>query len=1060
MPPSPRPFVRTAVLLGLATLAGVAAAAPAPLASSGLRPLGNGDPGATRLYIVQVAGDPAVAVPGLQPAGARFDSRAAGVRGYARTLVAAHDDILGSVGAADAKVYSYRYALNGFAARLTEAQARKLATRADVRRVWPDRLKQVSTNASATALGLDDRNGGLAAARGLTGEGVVIGVIDSGIVPEHPSFSDRREANQPRLCRSAWAETNLLGRWLCKRFRKRPSTLVFARPADWTGACEAGPGFATTSCNNKLIGARFYVDGFRDEYDLDPNEFLSPRDADGHGSHIASTAAGNSVKADIGGTRVAGIRGMAPRAWLAVYKACWLEPGSLRGACSTADLARAIEDAVVDGVDIINYSVGSDDGITDPDDLALLAATGAGVLAVAAAGNDGPTPETVLSPAAAPWTLAVGAATRSGDVFQTALAVNSPDDLAGRVTVVEAGFTPSLGDSGPVTAALVRADDGVAASFDDGTTGSADDACEALANSSAVAGKVVLVARGGCNFTDKIANAEDAGADAVVIYNSSGAPLIMVGTRGAVAIPAVMVSRADGDRLATALDAGDAVEVTLERGLVRTVRDTGNRLEQLSARGPNFWVPDVLKPDVVAPGVNILGAHTPDSANNQRGERFQYLSGTSMAVPHVAGVAALLKQAHPDWSPAALHSALVTTARADVVRTDGNLANPFDVGGGYIRPNLAVQPGLVYDRTVDEYDAFLCGAGEPRAGIDCAALAAAGLPLEAADLNLPSIALADLVAERTVTRRVTNVGAAASFSASVEAPPGVTVTVEPPLLSLGPGETASFDVRITATDAPLDAWQFGTLTWTGGEASVRSPLAVQARPFAAEPEVAGAGADGSGTVAARAGYTGPYQVAVSGFEASGQGQAPAVQAQLRGAFVRDDGDPDTGYAFATPGSSVPADVRRFAITVPAGTRLLRVALFDADTDGDHDLDLYLYSCPAFVTCVEEAEPSVGPDSDEAITLVDPPAGEYFVDVHGFATAGSGATFDLSAWTLGTDRGNATVAAPANVLAGDTLALPVTWTGLPAGRSLALLTHRDASRDLAYTVIGIEVAAGP
>jgi subtilisin family serine protease len=1026
---------------------------------------GDVDAGHDRVYIVQLAGEPAVAVPQVRRAlqSGRFDPRSGAVRRHADRLVADHDAALAAVGASADKIYSYRYTLNGFAARLTPAQARKLAARPDVRRVWENRLKPVSTNASAAALGLDARDGGLAANLGLRGDGVVIGVIDSGITPGHPSFSDRQEANRPRLCRSAWSESSLLGRWLCKRFRNRESTLVFERPADWTGACEAGPGFGAGSCNNKVIGARFYIDGFVAEYALDPGEFLSPRDADGHGSHIASTAAGVQTRASLGGTRVATIRGMAPRAWLAVYKACWLEPGALRGACSTADLTRAIEDAVADGVDIINYSLGSDDGITGPDDLALLAATEAGVLVVAAAGNEGPAPGSVGSPAAAPWTVAVGAATRGGEVFQTALAVTRPASLAGRLAAIEAGFTPSLGSTGAITAGLVRAADGVTATFEDGGVGTTDDACEPLTNGTAVAGKVVLVARGGCTFATKVARAQAAGARAVVVYNNLGAPIIMVGTRNTVGVPAVMVSRADGDRLAQALGNGDAVEVTLERGLLRTVRDPDRQLESLSARGPNFWAPDVLKPDVVAPGVNILGAHTPDAANNQRGERFQYLSGTSMAAPHVAGIAALLKQAHPDWSPAALHSALVTTADPDVRLPDGNAAGAFDVGGGYIRPNLAVAPGLVYDRAAADYDAFLCGTGEPRPGVDCGALAAQALPTTAADLNLPAIAVSDLVATRTVRRRVTNVGEPATWVAAVEAPPGVSIAVQPSVLSLGNGETAGFEVQFEAGSlAPLGGWQTGEITWTSAGTVVRSPVAVRALPFTADGFVAGSGASGSASIAARAGYTGPYRVGISGFDASGQGQPSGIRALLTGAFVADDGSIASGYRFVAPGGILPRDVRRIPIAVPAGTKLLRVELRNEDTDGEHDLDLYVYNCPGYVTCIprDDLEPSVGPDSNEIVDLLDPPAGEYFVDVHAFATAGEGATFDLSVWALGPDRGNATATAPASVLAGDAIAVGLAWQGLPAGRNLALVTHRDATGELAYTVVEVEVAASP
>jgi len=1058
-----------------------------------LRPMGaEAGADAARVYIVQFQEPAALAEPSLRqeavPAGAaatglpaargatrrqarsgalrhredrrrHFDAGAPAVRRYADHLTARHDAALGAVGAGNDKLYSYRYALNGVAARLTPAQARKLAARKDVRQVWEDRPKFVETNDSGLFLGLGAANGGLQKDLKLRGEDIVIGVIDSGIAPGHPSLSDKNPAKRPRLCNSDWGQSSLLGLWLCQRFKNKPDTLAYNPLPGWQGTCEAGDGFLTTYCNNKLIGARFYSEGFLGEYELDPNEFLSPRDADGHGTHIATTAAGNSVQATLAGTKVAKISGMAPRARIAVYKACWLEPGAARGTCSTADLTRAIEDAVADGVDIINYSIGSDDGIDDADDLALLAAADAGVLTIAAAGNEGPVPGSMNSPAAAPWVVAVGASSRRGDRFRAAIRVNSPAAVKKDYPAIEAAFTPRLRDVGPLTLRLIVADDNVVGSFD-GAAGSTFDACERLVNTDEMSGQIALVQRGGCTFEEKIRNAQTAGAKAVVVFSDQGDPIVMTVTRNSVRIPALMIDQADGQLLRDRLVADEPVEVTLSSRIFLTVRDQGNQMQGFSARGPSKWEPNVLKPDLTAPGVDILAGHTPDVANNVQGERFQYLSGTSMAVPHVAGIAALLKEAHPDWSPAALRSALVTSARQDIRKEDNaTAADPFDFGGGHMVPNLAVKPGLVYDAGTSDYDAFLCGRGEPRLNVDCAALEAAGFPTGASDLNQPSIAINELVSSQVVRRRVTNVGDPGQFTASVSVPSTIDVQVTPDLVTLGTGESADVSIRFSTEDTTLDAWQFGALTWTGAGAVVRSPLAIRALPFAAPTVVRGTGTAGSLDVPVRIGYSGSFEAALGGLEASGQGQPADIQAQLTGSVLD---DPDDSYEFVQPTAGSPAaNVRRIPLIVPPGTRYLRVALFNGNTSPGADLDLYLYSCPGFATCTLEPElVSFNDDSNEAISII--PAegesfvtpGEYYVDVHGYRAPAGAATFRLFVWTVGAGRGNASIVAPSSVTAGTDETLAVSWQGLEAGLYLGLVTHSDGANTLGQTVIEV------
>lgn len=1033
-----------------------------------------------RLYIVQLEEPPALAyrggaqgLPATRPArGQRFDADDAGVRRYGSYLMERHDAALRSVGAYQAKLYSYRYAFNGFAARMTPLQAQKLRSRRGVARVWEDRTRYLRTNDSARFLGLLDPQAGLRTAEGLQGEDVVIAVIDSGIAPEHPSFKDRQPADRPKFCKGSFAENTLLGLWLCTKFRRKDDRVMYEPPVDWNGACEAGDteldDFTDQDCNNKLIGARFYIDGFLQRHLLDANEFISPRDADGHGTHIASTAAGNQVEASIGGEKIARISGIAPRARIAVYKACWLEPGQTRASCSMADLQRAIEDAVADGVDIINYSVGDlEPSITDPDDLALLAASDAGVLGVVAAGNGGPEPGSILSPAAAPWVLSVGASTRTGTRFDRAIRIDSPPKLAGNYAMREAIFTPTLKETGEIEGELVVVDDEIAG-VDDGEIGTAYDGCEEIKNPDELDGKIAFMQRGLCNFEVKLKNAQDAGAIAAVVFNNEGGLIDMGGTRDAVDIPAVMIGQSDGQRLLDELNRGETVDARLPPNLVIDRNEEGDLLASQSARGPNIAAPDVLKPDVVAPGVDILAGHTPDVANGIRGELFQYLTGTSMAVPHVVGLAALIKEAKPNWSPAAIRSALMTTARQDIKLDDGVTATgPFDIGAGHVDPNKALDPGLIYEAGKADYDAFNCGSGTPRVTAEeCATLAAQGYSLQPEDLNLPSIAIAELASRKTVTRRVTNAGdSPADFQASLVVPAGVDMSVVPDSLTLDPGETAEYQLQVSTAGASLGQWEFGSLTWDDGARKARSPIAVRPVNFTAPLAVFGTGATGSVNFEVEFGYDGPYEARATGLQAPIRPGSCEDAGDLPPCQISD--DPFDSYVFVPTNGSTPNSVERFTIELEPGKEyaFLRIALFNEDTAGNDDLDLYVYHSMDGQLFVppqdDEIYVSAGEDSNEFVEIEFPQARYYIVDVHAFDTdpqLGSTTEFELSVWALESgDNANLNVTAPAAATAGAIAPVSVQWSGLAPGRYLGGIEHRDAGGPLEpFTSIDVTV----
>lgn len=1018
-----------------------------------------------RVYIVQLADAPALTYRGgtagmsaTRPAaGQAFDANSTRVRRYGRYLQDKHDATLRAVGAYRQKLYSYRYAFNGFAARMTPVQAQKLQSRRGVLRVWEDRVRYLATSDSPRFLGLQDGSVGLRTAKGLVGENVVIGVIDSGIAPEHPSFKDRFPPKKPKFCRTAFGEETLLGIWLCTKFRRKEERLVYLPPEGFSGACEAGDTdidrFTATDCNNKIIGARFYIDGFLDRQLLDANEFISPRDADGHGTHIASTAAGGEVRAVIGGQSVARISGMAPRARIAVYKACWLEPGQTRASCSTADLQRAIEDAVADGVDIINYSVGSSDlSISDPDDLALLAASNAGVLGVVAAGNDGPDPGTILSPGAAPWVLSVGVSSRTGTKYERGLRVDGPSSLEGNYIIREGTFTRPLSDSGTVEGELVLVNDGVA-SISGAETGTTYDACEDIANGNDISGKIAFLQRGICTFEEKLRSVQNAGAVAAVVFNNEGGLIDMSGPRDSVTIPAVLMKQADGQRILDEINRDIIVDVSLLPDLIINQAEAGDLLADQSARGPNYAAPDILKPDVTAPGVDILAGQTPYVANGIRGQLYQYLTGTSMSVPHVAGLAALLKQQYPDWSPAALRSALMTTARQDVKLADGETpAGPFDIGAGHVVPNRAVDPGLVYEAGKDEYDAFNCGNELPLAGTpECDALIAAGFSTDPSDLNLPSIALAELAYRHSITRRVTNVGETmVQFEASVESPEGIDITVQPSVLNLTAGETAEYEVLFTNNGALVNEWRFGSITWDDGARQVRSPIAVRPMQFAAPVAVAGEGADGSLGFDVEFGYDGAYTALVTGLSRPNITECVDLDGQVVPCTISD--DPTDSYVFEPNNAFLPESVVRFRFTAPPDTAFVRIALYNDETDGDDDLDLYVYDSTDGSIFKELARSTNG-DSDEFVEVEFPVGRDFIVDVHGYdtdpVTGGSGAIFDLFVWRLSSsdNRNNLTVTAPAGAVQGTTQTVTVQWQNLGSGRYLGGIEHRDENGPL-------------
>ena len=912
--------------------------------------------------------------------GKKINPKNTNVQKYINHMDSMHEEILTSSGASkNDKVYSYHYATNGFAARLTANEVEKLKNNAEVMSIYKDELLQLQTDNTPKFLGLTERGG--AWANGWTGEDVVVGIIDTGIDPEHPSFADTRTpVRGDRGRKIRYGDT----------------------PSSWTGSdCEFGNveynvNDAAFDCNNKLIKAQYFVDGFGADT-LVPTEFLSARDSDGHGSHTASTAAGNfGVPAYINDTYQGDISGIAPRARIAVYKVCWQGIDDNAG-CASSDSMAAIDQAVADGVDVINYSIGgSSTNFSGPTEISFLLAADANVWVATSQGNSGPSAETTGTPAGVPWITAVGAS-QDDSVFATGVSIETPASISNDYLALEGSGIISLESTGTINEEIIPA--------------IPEEGCSELTNSPELFGKIALIKRGTCGFLDKYISAANAGAKAVIVYNDGADssridPISMGGFDGSETIPGVMVSYTDGELMRSAHAARNSVAGSIGPDISIS---QANRIAGFSSRGPNGGAYDIIKPDVAAPGVEILAAGTSQPNEAAISSEFINLNGTSMASPHVAGIFALLKQAHPDWTAAMAKSALMTTARQDMKKTFGeDAADPFDIGAGHIVPNQTFEPGLVYDAGLLDYLAFSCGNNI--ALIDtqsCADLANSGYSQDGSDLNLASIAISDLVGEQSITRTVTSVASSpAKYTVSVTAPEGIDVNVSPKSIKLRPGETASYQVTFqTTSNAILDEWTFGDLTWTDGRKTfVRSPIAIKPAVIDIAETIIANGTAGETNIPVTFGYSGTFAPSLDGLS----------EGILSSGSIEDGGVNQSD-----------------AFILPEGLTMARFAMYDADVGtgvGTDDLDIQIYGPDT------EGFPLVGASqgatSAETIDIVSPSPGLYIAVVYDFATAEGPTAYKLYNYNFdGKDQENLSITPPANAVSGEAATIDLSWTDL-------------------------------
>ncbi|PIA40050.1 hypothetical protein AQUCO_02500044v1, partial [Aquilegia coerulea] len=674
-------------------------------------------------------------------------------------------------------LYSYSDTMEGFAARFSETELEVLRNMQDVIAIRPDRLLQLHTTYSYKFLGLGPAKEG-AWSRSAYGQGTIIGVLDTGVWPESPSFGDQ---HMPPL------------------------------PRKWKGICQEGEKFNSSSCNRKLIGARFYTKGhlatLTSSISTSNVEYVSPRDAHGHGTHTSSTAAGASVP---------------------MANVCWFS------GCYSSDILAGMDDAIRDGVDVLSLSLGGfpiplyDDSIA----IGSYRAMERGVLVICAAGNNGPIPSSVANEA--PWITTVGASTLDRK-FPAILHLGN-----GQVLYGESMYPGNRLSKQGKELELVY--------LRDGNRGS--ELCfKGSLSRAKVRGRMVVCDRGVNGRSEK----------GEVVKESGGAGMILANTEinleensvDVHVLPATLVGYSESVHLKNYINSTKRPRARIEFGGTIIGKSRSPAVALFSSRGPSLTNPSILKPDIVAPGVNIIAAWPQNLGpsglpQDSRRVNFSVLSGTSMACPHVSGIAALIRSAHPTWSPAAVRSALMTTTDVNdhfgAPLMDGSKpAKLFAMGAGHVNPERAIDPGLVYNIMPDDYVTHLCTLKYTKSeiftlthrSVSCQEIMAKNRGFS---LNYPSMSVIFKRNRKSkmVRRQLTNVGLLNStYSVEVKAPEGVEIRVKPQTLTFSHlYQSVSYRVWLTSTrrkGIQGDTYTQGHLTWVHTQDShyrVRSPISV------------------------------------------------------------------------------------------------------------------------------------------------------------------------------------------------------------------------------------------
>ncbi|MCL7488240.1 MAG: S8 family serine peptidase [Desulfobulbaceae bacterium] len=845
--------------------------------------------------------------------------------------------------------HSFKAAFNGVAVKMSPAEARRIARLPGIAAVIPDKMRWLHTDNGPRWIGADDLWGGTVSAA-TKGEGVVIGVIDTGINPANPSFADvggdGYDHSNPRARRYGFCDSD--------------------HP-------EYDPAFP---CNDKLIGA----------YDFSGDTVLY--DNNGHGSHTAGTAAGNVVNdASIIAPTITlnrTIAGVAPHSNITSYKAC-----SGNG-CELSALLAAIDQATLDGVDVINYSIGgaASDPWNDADSEAFLNARQAGIFVVTSAGNSGPGNATVGSPGNAPWLLTVGNSSHDRS-FSNSLTALTRLDGTSLPAVTGRSMTGALAFTGIVYA---------------GDYG--DPLCLNSFASGTFSGQIVVCDRGTNARVEKGSNVLAGGAGGYILANDVANGDSLVGDPHV--LPAVHITYTDGVALKAWLAASSNHQAAIAGTSIDENVISGDVMTSSSSRGANSPAPGIIKPDVSAPGLDILAANGTDNAAT-----WGLMTGTSMSSPHAAGAAALLISLHPDWSPAEIQSALMTTAYPAVRKEDGAApADPFDTGTGRIDVSRAAQAGFVLDET---YAAYL--AADPSRGGD------------PKTINIPSLGREDIVNTTSWTRTLTSTAVdSITWTASVNNPAGGSLAVDPPSFTIAAGGEQQVTITADSGGAALDTWLFGSVLFTpdGGDvAAAQLPVALK-RVVSTLPDSLRYADVRKTSFAIEKNHE--VSGAITNLTVTRNGLAAATVHKAQLYQDPTPGDPFDGNW--DPDDSTNKDglwVRM--ITVPAGSKRLVTEIV---ATGSPDIDMYLFRWTG--SDWEWHCTSAAADSNEYCSINDPPAGDYYVWVQNWAASDPGGTLAdkvelATAVVPDASTGNLAVSLAgggASVVAGQPFDLKISW----------------------------------
>ncbi|XP_058780809.1 CO(2)-response secreted protease-like [Vicia villosa] len=693
----------------------------------------------------------------------------------------------------NALVHNYRHGFSGFAARLSKNEANWIAQQPGVVSVFPDQIMKLHTTRSwdflksLTPIQIENN-----LSNSSPSSDIVIGVLDSGIWPESASFSD--EGMSPI-------------------------------PSGWKGICMTSTDFNSSNCNRKIIGARYYPN-----IDEDEGAENTVRDTDGHGTHTASTAAGNTVTgASYYGLAKGTAKGGFPKSRLAIYKVCF-------DGCYGSAILAAFDDAINDGVHVLSLSLGPQSRLALTNNAIAIGAFHAaerGIMVVCSAGNGGPEDSTVVNDA--PWIFTVGATTIDRD-FLSNVVLGNDEVIKGRAI----NFSPlSKSAKYPlITGEAAKA-----------TTADLAEARQCHFNSldrDKVNGKIVLC-RG--TTTDHLVTGDKIDA----VKEVGGLGLIHItDNEGAVAdnykdFPATVVRPINASALLQYVNSTSNPVATILPTIMVMDYKPAPVVAIFSSRGPSPLSKNIIKPDIAAPGVNILAAWFGNDAKyTPKGKKpplYNLVSGTSMSCPHVSGLAGSIKSKNPTWSASAIRSAIMTSATQfnnmkTLITTDlGSVSTPYDYGAGEITLNRSFHPGLVYETSTIDYLNYLCHMGYNTTTIkviartipDSFSCPKDSNPDHISNINYPSIAISNFIGKESVnvSRTVTNVGEKYEtvYSAIIDAPSEVKVQLIPEKLNFTKNsKKLSYQVIFSSTLTSLKGDLFGSITWDDGNYKVRSPF--------------------------------------------------------------------------------------------------------------------------------------------------------------------------------------------------------------------------------------------